>query len=117
MEVRAVTRGVRLSPKKARLVVDHIRGQDVNQALRWLRFANVKAAKPVRKTLESAIANAENNHDMDVDRLLIVAAYVDAGPTLKRLKPRAMGRANLIRRRSSDITIVVSEASEAQDRE
>jgi large subunit ribosomal protein L22 len=72
MEARAVTRGVRLSPRKARLVIDVIRGKNVNEALKIVSLSNKKAARPIRKTLESAIANAENNYDVDVDRLFVV---------------------------------------------
>lgn len=109
MEARALTKGVRLSPYKARLVIDAIRGKDVSDALRIVSLSNKKAARPIRKTLESAIANAENNYDIDVDRLFVLRATVDMGRSLRRLKPRAMGRADIIRRPTSHITIVVGE--------
>lgn len=109
METRAVSKMVRVSPHKARLVVDQIRNKDVNAALQLVRFSKKKAARFVLKTLESAIANAENNHEMDVDKLIVKAAYVDEGPSLKRVEPRARGRADMIRRRTSHITVVLSD--------
>ena len=109
MEVRAVAKDVRMSPRKARIVIDAIRGKDVNEALRIVRLSNKKAAKPIRKTLESAIANAENNYDIDVDDLYVVRATVDMGRSLRRMRPRAYGRADLIRRPMSHITIVVGD--------
>ena len=112
MEAHAVTRFVRISPRKARLVIDAIRDKHVDEALRIVSFSNKKAARPIRKTLESAIANAENNYDVDVDRLYVTHAVVDMGPTFRRLKPRAMGRADIIRRPTSHITIVVGEKEE-----
>lgn len=112
MEARAVMKMVRVSPKKARAVVDQIRGKDVNEALRILRFSPRKAARYVLKTLESAIANAENNHDMDVDSLFIKEIRVDEGPSLKRFHPRARGMVGLMRHRTSHITVVVSDGEE-----
>lgn len=109
MEARAVMRMVRISPRKARLVIDQIRDKDVGQALEIVRFTNKKAARFVLKALESAVANAENNHDMDADELIVKEAYVDQGPSLKRLKPRARGSADVIRHRTSHITVVVSD--------
>jgi len=109
MEARAVTRYVRLSPRKARLVIDAIRGKDVSEALRIVSLSNTKGARLARKTLESAIANAENNFDLDVDHLFVLRAVVDMGRSLRRLKPRAMGRADIMRRPLSHITIVVGE--------
>jgi len=109
MDARAITKGVRLSPRKARLVIDEIRGKDVNEALRIVSLSNKKAARPIRKTLESAIANAENNYNVDVDDLVVVRAVVDMGKSLRRLRPRAMGRADIERRPTSHITIVVGE--------
>ena len=113
MEARAVARYVRVSPRKARLVVDAIRGKDVNDALRIVHLANKKAARPIRKTLESAIANAENNYDVDVDNLYVVKADVDMGRSLRRLRPRAYGRADIIRRPTSHITIVVGDREDS----
>jgi len=112
METRAVMKMVRISPKKARAVIEQIRGKDVNEALRILRFSPRKAARYILKTLESAIANAENNHDMDVDALFVKAAYVDEGPALKRVDPRSRGMAGLLKHRTSHITIVVSDGEE-----
>jgi len=109
MEARAVAKDVRVSSRKARIVIDAIRGKDVNEALRIVRLSNKKAAKPIRKTLESAIANAENNYDIDVDDLYVTRATVDMGRSLRRMRPRAYGRADLIRRPMSHITIVVGD--------
>ena len=109
MEARAVARYVRISPRKARLVVDAIRGKDVNEALQIVRMSSKKAARTVRKTLESAIANAENGYDVDVDSLRVVRATVDMGRSLRRLRPRAFGRADIIRRPTSHVTIVVGD--------
>jgi large subunit ribosomal protein L22 len=109
MEARAITRYVRLSPHRGRLVADAIRGKDVSEALRIVSLSSTKGARLIRKTLESAIANAENNYDIDVDSLFVARAAVDMGSSLRRLKPRAMGRADIMRRPTSHITIVVSE--------
>ncbi len=109
MEARAVARYVRISPYKARLVVDLIRGKPVSEALNILNFTPKKAARLVKKVLESAIANAEHNYQMDPDRLYVKKAYVDEGPRLKRIWPRAFGRASRILKRTSHITIVVEE--------
>ncbi|AZR74723.1 50S ribosomal protein L22 [Anoxybacter fermentans] len=109
MEARAVARYVRISPRKARQVIDLIRGKDVGEALGILKNTPKKAARIIEKVLNSAVANAENNHDMVVEDLYVSKAYVDEGPTLKRYRPRAMGMATLIRKRTSHITIVVSE--------
>lgn len=109
MESRAVTRYVRISPRKARLVVDMIRGQRVEQALGILEFTSRRAARLIAKTVKSAVANAESNQNVDVDRLYVKRAYVDEGPTLKRFMPRAHGRATPILKRTSHVTIVVDE--------
>jgi len=109
MEARAISKYVRISPRKARLVVDAIRGKGVNEALRIVHLSTKKAAGPIRKALESAIANAESNFDVDVDSLFIVRATVDMGRALRRLRPRAYGRADIIRRPTSHITIVVGD--------
>ncbi|MPY68348.1 50S ribosomal protein L22 [Deinococcus sp. SDU3-2] len=105
----AVARYVRMSPRKVRLVVDVIRGKSVAEAEDLLRFIPKSASEPVAKVLKSAKSNAVNNDDMLEDRLVITAAYVDAGPTLKRLIPRARGSANIIKKRTSHITIIVGE--------
>ena len=109
MEARAVAKYVRISPRKARLVADAIRGKNVNAALRIVQLSSKKAARTIRKTLESAIANAENNYDVDVDSLSVVRATVDMGRALRRLRPRAYGRADIIRRPTSHVTIVVGD--------
>ncbi|MFQ5848133.1 MAG: 50S ribosomal protein L22 [Candidatus Methylomirabilales bacterium] len=110
METRAILRFVRVPPRKARLVVDLIRGRDVNQALSIVRFTPKRASWVVGKLLKSAVANAQHNHGMrDVDRLFVKAAFVDEGPRWKRWQPRAMGRATPLRKRTSHITIVLDE--------
>jgi len=110
MEVFAKHRYARISPQKARLVVDQIRGQSVEQALTILTFSNKKAAGLVQKVLESAIANAEHNEGADIDELVVSKAFVDEGPTMKRIQARAKGRANRILKRSSHITVTVSDS-------
>jgi large subunit ribosomal protein L22 len=104
---RAVARHVRISPMKARRVVDLVRGLPAKDALTVLRFAPQAASEQVYKVLASAVANAENNERLDPDSLLVRAAYVDEGPTLKRFRPRAQGRAYRIRKRTCHITIEV----------
>ncbi len=110
MEARAVAKYLRISPQKARLVADVVRGMPVGQALQTLSFMPKKAARMIKKVLESAIANADQNPNIDVDVLYIKKITVDQGPQLKRWRPRAMGRAYGIRHRLSHITIVVDEA-------
>jgi large subunit ribosomal protein L22 len=110
MEVKAVTRYVRISPRKARLVTELIKGKPVEEALTILRFVPKKAASLVDKTLRSAVANAEQNPNIDVDTLYIKRIFVDGGPTMKRWRARAMGRATKIIKRSSHITVVLDEA-------
>ncbi len=110
MEAKAVTRYVRISPRKARLVTELIKGKPVEEALTILRFVPKKAASLVDKTLRSALANAEQNPNIDVDTLYIKRIFVDGGPTMKRWRARAMGRANKIIKRSSHITVVLDEA-------
>src|SRR5215469_6478807 len=104
---RAVARDVRISPMKARRVVDLVRGMPAKDALTVLKFAPQAASEQVYKVLASAMANAENNERLDPDSLLVKAAYVDEGPTLKRFRPRAQGRAYRIRKRTCHITIEV----------
>jgi len=106
-EAKAVAKYLRVSPRKARRVVDLIRGKEVREALSILRFTPQKAARMVEKVVRSAIANAEHNYNLIAEELVILRAYVDQGPTLKRYKPRAYGRANLMRRRTSHISVVV----------
>lgn len=110
MEVKAVTRYVRIAPRKARLVTDLIKGKPVEEALTILRFVPKKAARLVDKTLRSAVANAEQNPNIDVDTLYIKRIFVDGGPTMKRWRPRAMGRATKIIKRTSHITVILDEA-------
>jgi large subunit ribosomal protein L22 len=107
VESIARVRHIRVTPQKARRVVDLIRGLPAADAQALLRFAPQAASEPVGKVLDSAIANAQNNHDMDPSVLVISEAYVDEGPTLKRFRPRAQGRAYRIRKRSCHIAIAV----------
>ena len=109
MESRAITRHVRLTAQKARLVVDMIRGRGVEEALGILQFTPKRGAKIVAKTLKSAIANAEHGSRVDVDALYVKRAFVNEGPTGKRSLPRAHGRATPIFKRTSHITVVVDE--------
>jgi large subunit ribosomal protein L22 len=109
VETGAVTRFVRIAPRKVRLVVDQIRGKRVEEALNILKFTPKRSATVVAKTLRSAIANAENTQSVDVDRLYVKRAMVDEGGMWKRFMPRAMGRASRVRKRLSHITIVVDE--------
>ena len=110
MEVAATLRGAQLSAQKARLVADQIRGKRVEEALDLLAFSAKKGAAIVKKVLESAIANAEHNEGADVDELKVSTVFVDEGLTMKRIKPRAKGRADRILKRSCHITIKVADA-------
>ncbi|WLR41986.1 50S ribosomal protein L22 [Bacillus carboniphilus] len=112
MQAKAVARTVRIAPRKARIVIDLIRGKQVGEAIAILRHTPKAASPIIEKVLNSAIANAEHNYEMDVNTLVINEAFVDEGPTLKRFRPRAMGRASQINKRTSHITIVVSEKKE-----
>jgi large subunit ribosomal protein L22 len=112
MEAKATARHVRMSPRKVRLVVDQIRGISVNDAYALLQFSKKAAAEPVGKTLRSAVANAQASAErdgefVDVDQLVVSSAYVNEGPTLRRFRAAAMGRAAPIRKRMSHITVVV----------
>jgi len=107
---RSTARFVRVTPQKARRVVDLIRGLPADEAQVVLRFSPQAASETVAKVLDSAIANAEHNHKLDISHLVVTEAYVDEGPTLKRFRPRAQGRAYRIRKRSSHITVVVTPA-------
>ena len=109
MEAIAKHRFARISPQKARLVADQLRGKPVAQALEILNFSNKKAADLIKKVLESAIANAEHNEGADIDNLNVAKIFVDEGPTMKRIMPRAKGRADRILKRSSHITVVVAD--------
>ncbi len=110
MEVAAKLKGARISAQKARLVADQVRGKGVEDALNLLTYSNKKAAQIIKKVLDSAIANAENNEGADVDELKISSIYVDEGMTMKRLRPRAKGRADRILKRSCHITVKVADA-------
>ncbi|GBD85177.1 50S ribosomal protein L22 [bacterium BMS3Abin02] len=113
MKVRAEAKYIRQSPYKVRRVLDLVRGLPVEEARNVLAFTDRRAADTVRKVLDSAVANAEHNHALDADELVVVEAYANEGPTLKRWRPRARGRATRILKRTSHITIVVTEESEA----
>lgn len=109
MQAVAKHRYARISAQKGRLVADQIRGLPVEQALNLLTFSNKKAAELIKKVLDSAIANAENNEGADIDELKVAAICVDEGPTMKRIQPRAKGRANRIMKRTSHITVTVAD--------
>jgi large subunit ribosomal protein L22 len=109
MEVRAVAKYVRISPQKARLVADVVRGMDAGKALTTLRFMPKKGAGLIRKVLESAVANADQMGSVDVDTLYVKKIFIDGGPMLKRFSPRAQGRATRILKRSSHIIVIVDE--------
>ncbi|MBO6901715.1 MAG: 50S ribosomal protein L22 [Rhizobiaceae bacterium] len=111
-EARAVARTIRVSPQKLNLVAAMIRGKKVQAALHDLEFSRKRIAGTVRKTLESAIANAENNHDLDVDALIVAEAYVGKSITMKRFHTRGRGRASRIEKPFSNLTIVVREVEE-----
>ena len=113
MEVRAVAKYIRMSPQKVRLVVDLVRGRDVQEALTVLRFANKAAAQPVSKVIASALANAEENFDLSADDLYVAQIMADEGPTLRRGRAGARGRYKPMLKRSSHITVVVSERTAA----
>lgn len=109
MESIAKARHVRIAPRKVRLVMDMVRGKPVDEALKTLNLVRKAASPVIAKVIRSAVANAENNHEMDTEGLMVTRAFVDEGPTLKRFMPRAMGRATAIRKRTSHITVVLSE--------
>ncbi|KAA8787634.1 MULTISPECIES: 50S ribosomal protein L22 [Paenibacillus] len=109
MEAKAHAKFIRIAPRKVQLVVDLIRGKQVGEAVAILRHTPKSASPVVEKLLNSAIANAEHNYSLDVNNLVISQAYVNQGPTMKRFRPRAMGRASRINKRTSHITLVVSE--------
>jgi large subunit ribosomal protein L22 len=111
-ETRAVTRLLRVSPQKLNLLAQLIRGKKVDRALADLTFSRKRIAKDVKKTLESAIANAENNHDLDVDALVVSEAYVGKNLVLKRMRPRARGRAGRIEKPFSQITVILRQVEE-----
>jgi large subunit ribosomal protein L22 len=110
METKAVAKYIRISPQKARLVADTVRGMNVDEAITALRFMPKKGARILRKVIESAVANADQMETIDVDTLYIKSIEINGGPSLKRFRPRAMGRATRIIKRTSHITVVVDEA-------
>ncbi|ASK61652.1 50S ribosomal protein L22 [Virgibacillus phasianinus] len=112
MQAKSVAKSVRIAPRKVRLVVDLIRGKNVGEAMAILRLTQRGASPVVEKVLKSAIANAEHNYEMDPDNLIVSEAFVNEGATLKRFRPRAQGRASKINKRSSHVTLVVSEKKE-----
>jgi len=112
MQAKAVARTVRIAPRKVRLVVDLIRGKQIGEAVAILNHTPKAASIVVEKLLKSAAANAEHNYEMDLNELIISEVFVDEGPTLKRFRPRAMGRASAINKRTSHITLVVSDQKE-----
>ena len=109
MEAKAVAKDIRISPRKAAQVADLVRGKSVGEAYAILKFTPNKGAAIIEQVLKSAVANAEHNYNMDVDKLYVSTIFVDQGPSLKRFKPRAMGRADGIMKRTSHITVMVSE--------
>ena len=114
MEAKAVAKFIRMSPRKVRQVVDLIRGKQLPEALAILEFTPNIAGEPIKKLINSAVANAENNYDMSRDELWISQAYVDSGPTMRRLREGSMGRGGIIRKRMSHITVVLSDERSTQ---
>jgi large subunit ribosomal protein L22 len=110
MEVKAAARHARISPQKARLIMDQVRGKKVEEALNLLSFSPQKGARLLKKLIDSAVANAEENSSIDVDTLYVKRVFADEGPVLKRFRPRAMGRASRIRKRTSHLTVILDEA-------
>ena len=106
---KAIAKFVRIAPRKVRIVIDLIRGKDIADAYAILKFTPKRGAGIIEKVLKSAVANAENNFDMDSANLYVAACYVDQGPTLKRIQPRSRGQAFSILKRSSHITVIVKE--------
>ena len=111
MEAKAIAKYIRTSSMKIGIVLDLIREKNVNEAFAILQYTPKNAAEVVNKVLKSAVANAENNLNLDINRLFVAEAYACQGPTLKRFRPRAQGRAYRIRKRSSHVTIIVTERS------
>ena len=109
MEAKAIARHIRIAPRKIRIVVDLIRGKSIGEAFAILKFTPKVGADVVEKVLRSAVANAEHNFDMNVDKLFVSGIFVDQGPTMKRIHPRSRGQAFKILKRSSHVTVVVSE--------
>lgn len=109
MEAKAIARFVRIAPRKAQVVIDLVRGKNVDEALTILKFTPKSAATIVENVVKSAVANAENNYNMDRDSLYIAEIYANQGPTMRRFRPRAQGRATTIRKRTSHIGVVLKE--------
>ncbi|WP_152395414.1 50S ribosomal protein L22 [Paenibacillus guangzhouensis] len=109
MQAKAHARNIRISARKVKLVIDLIRGKQAGEAIAILRHTPKAASPVVEKLLNSAIANAEHNYSMDVNKLVVTEVFANQGPTMKRFRPRAMGRASRINKRTSHITLVVSE--------
>jgi len=109
MEITAKAKYVRISPRKIRLIMDEVRGKKVEEALNILSFIPKKGARILKKLIESAVANAQDKSNIDVDELKIAKIYADQGPMLKRWRPRALGRATMIRKRTSHLTVVLEE--------
>ena len=110
--VKAINRNVRSSPRKINILLKNIRGKKADTVIRDLSFARQRIASEIKKTVQSAIANAENNNGVDIDDLKITAIQVNQGPTMKRLRPRARGRADRLLKRTSHLTVEVSERGE-----
>lgn len=109
MEAKAIARHIRIAPRKIRIVIDLIRGKNVGEAFAILKFTPKVGAEVVEKVLKSAVANAEHNYDLNTDALYVSQAFVDQGPTLKRIHPRSRGQAFKILKRTSHVTLVVKE--------
>lgn len=109
MQAKAMVRTVRIAPRKVRMVLDLVRGKEVQEALAILQLTNKRTSPVVEKLIKSAVANAEHNYDMNIDRLFVSEIYADEGPTLKRFRPRAKGSASRINKRTSHISVVLSE--------
>lgn len=109
MQAKAMARTVRIAPRKVRMVLDLVRGKEVSEALAILKLTNKRTSPVVEKLIKSAVANAEHNYDMDIERLVVSEIYANEGPTLKRFRPRALGRASRINKRTSHITVVLEE--------
>ncbi len=112
MQARAITKYLRISPTKVRPVMDLVRGKPVDRALAILRYMPHKAAREIARTIQSAAANAENNFEMSSEDLMVKTIFADEGPSLKRFMPRARGRADRIRKRTTHITVIVDDGQE-----
>ena len=108
-QAKAIAKTVRIAPRKVRLILDLVRGKEVGEAISILKLTNKRSSPIVEKLVKSAVANAEHNYDMDIENLYISEVYADEGPTLKRFRPRAQGRASKINKRTTHITVVVKE--------